>query len=313
MPDYSIFGSCLRSEIPFLDLRPLVDAAPKWTLRVVSKPDSDDGDIIGEMLNPPCAIRLKKNNAGFRLSHSCTAEYDVSGDGSRITCSPRPTADSESLRYDIANRVMAVALHASGALCLHGSAVRIAGSVIAFLAPKGYGKSTLASALLSAGAQLVTDDMLAVKFLPQVSALPGIFGLRLRDDSAEKFLDPSMQSRRGVDGKHVVDALSDSRVMLSEAPLSAIYMLAPIRSTETDAAVTRTLLPPRAAAMALVTHAKIATLLGAAEAPVVLERAAALAREVPVFQLHVARDLHRLNEVVELLLEWHSAEDYAVT
>ncbi len=312
MPDYSIFGDCLRSELPFSDLRPAVGATPKWTLRMTPDAGESEGDVIGEMLNPPCAIRLRKNDKAFRLSHSCTAEYDVSHDGSSITCAPIPEADSESLRYDIANRVMAIALHAGGALCLHGSAVKLPQGVIGFLAPKGYGKSTLASALMKAGAQLVTDDMLVVELSQRPTALPGIFGLRLRDDSADRFLADrfltvDFRSRRGVDGKNVVDTRDDDRMMLQKAPLAAIYILDPVPFIPGDRVLRRISLAPRMAAMQMITHNRIAPLLGAAEAPTLLDRTTALATRVPVFRLEIARDLEHLDGVVDQLLEWHRA------
>src|SRR2546430_3342158 len=34
MPDYSIFGSCLRSEIAFPELRKAINAAPRWRLEI---------------------------------------------------------------------------------------------------------------------------------------------------------------------------------------------------------------------------------------------------------------------------------------
>src|SRR5256886_15316683 len=34
MPDYSIFGSCLRSEIAFPELRTAINAAPRWRLEI---------------------------------------------------------------------------------------------------------------------------------------------------------------------------------------------------------------------------------------------------------------------------------------
>jgi hypothetical protein len=307
MPDYSIFGDCLRSELPFFDLRPALGATPKWTLRLAPDAGESEGDVIGEMLNPSCAIRLRKNDKAFRLSHSCTAEYVVSHDGSSITCAPIPEADSESLRYDIANRVMAIALHAGGALCLHGSAVKLPQGVVGFLAPKGYGKSTLASALMRAGAHLVTDDMLVVELTAQPTALPGIFGLRLCDDSADKFLTVDFRSRRGVDGKHVVDALDDNRVMLQKTPLAAIYILEPVPFIVGDRLLRRIRLAPRSAAMEIITHNRIATLLGATEAPTLLDRATVLAKEVAVFRLEIARDLEHIDGVVDQVLEWHRA------
>ena len=308
MPNYSIFGECLSSELTFPDLRPSVGATPRWSLRLASDAIEGGGDVIGEMINPPCSIRLRKNDKGFRLSHSCTAEYHVSHDGQSLTYAPIRAAESESLRYDVATRVMAIALHAEGALCLHGSAVKLPQGVVGFLAPKGYGKSTLASALLKAGAHLVTDDMLVLELHPDLMALPGIFGLRLRDDSAHKLLTAEFRSRRGVDGKHVVDALEDDRVMLKKTPLAAIYVLDPVPFKHGDPVVKRTRLSPRQAAMEIIAHNRIAALLGTAEAPDLVHRATALALQAPVFRLHVARDLEHLDGVVDQLLEWHGAE-----
>ena len=306
MPDYSLFGDCLRSELAFEDLRPLANATPRWTLRMVTEKPPDNGDVIGEVVDAICAIRLSKHDDGFRLSHSCTADYDISDDGSSIACRPINSVDLESLRYDIANRVMAVAFHAAGALCLHSSAVQIDGGVIAFLAPKGYGKSTLASALIGSGAKLVTDDMLAVELLPEVRALPGILGLRLRDDSAQTVLPPDIERRRGVDGKHVVQRLSEDRLMLAKSPLAAIYTLAPVARAYGHPVVRRTRLSPKASAMSLVPHSKIGVLLGRGEAAVVLDRAVTLAREVPVFRLEVARDLGEIGTVVNQIIDWHT-------
>jgi hypothetical protein len=51
---------------------------------------------------------------------------------------------------------------------------------------------------------------------------------------------------------------------------------------------------------------KAGVLLGGPEATVVLDRAVAVAREVPVYTLHVVRDLNRLADVVAQLVEWHA-------
>jgi serine kinase of HPr protein (carbohydrate metabolism regulator) len=72
-----------------------------------------------------------------------------------------------------------VALHLQGLLCLHGSGVGIDGSAVAFLANKGAGKSTLATALCAAGATLVTDDMLPVDPRSPVMAWPSMPAVRL--------------------------------------------------------------------------------------------------------------------------------------
>jgi hypothetical protein len=69
--------------------------------------------------------------------------------------------------------------------------------------------------------------------------------------------------------------------------------------------VERTLLPPARAALVLIGHSKLGSLLGGSESPVLLERAAAIAASVPVHRLMVARDLDRLPEVAARILAWH--------
>jgi hypothetical protein len=58
--------------------------------------------------------------------------------------------------------------------------------------------------------------------------------------------------------------------------------------------------------MSLVMHAKLGAVLTGAESPVVLSRAAEIARAVPVYVLHVVRDLERIGDVARLLSRWHA-------
>ncbi|MFP5288845.1 MAG: hypothetical protein ACLGI9_24120, partial [Thermoanaerobaculia bacterium] len=81
--------------------------------------------------------------------------------------------------------VLSYWLERLGILALHASAVRIGSGAVGFLAPSGAGKSSLAAALLQAGAPLLTDDVLPVEeangtFL----ARPGFPQVRLEPDTA---------------------------------------------------------------------------------------------------------------------------------
>jgi hypothetical protein len=308
MPDYSVFGSCLRSELCFPELQPCAEYAPRRTLRVCDIPPSArNQEVLGEASEAPCELVLYRTPVGFRLWHSCTGWYDVSSDGRELIWRRAAAAKVEMARIDLTGRVFAVALHASGVLCLHGSGVLLGTSTIGFLAAKGWGKSTLAYALVNAGGRLITDDTLAVDPKSPISVLPGVHSLRLRSDSAAKLLGGDTSSTRGVDGKHVVSDLAEQHRMLAPAPLSVIYLLSPIPARDGDAPVRRTLVPTAAAVMSLVRHAKIGALLGKREAAILLDRAVAVARNVPVYTLHLARDLDGLADVVSALTEWHDA------
>lgn len=309
MPRYSIFGGCLDSELDFPELHPGNATAPSWRFRVVrGAPSGDPGSVLGIGTEPNCRVILYRSGNGFHLHHSCTGDFLLSAKGTDITWYARDGASEEMGRGDIMGRVLSVAMHASGKLALHGSGVRIGDAAIAFLAPKGYGKSTLALSLVNAGARLVTDDTVAVDPTLPVTVLPGVHRMRLCDDAATRFVPAAAAAERGVDGKRVIDERADARRILDPAPLAAIYLLAPVRAEHTDQVVQRRLLPARLAAMSLVRHAKIGALLGGTEAPLVIERAAAIARSIPVYELTVVRDLDRMNRVVDQLMAWHGAE-----
>ena len=61
-------------------------------------------------------------------------------------------------------------------LTLHASAVGIDGRIVAFVGESGVGKSTLAWALVKAGADPVSDDLLPIRFDASTAYVPTPFG-----------------------------------------------------------------------------------------------------------------------------------------
>jgi ABC-type multidrug transport system fused ATPase/permease subunit len=101
-----------------------------------------------------------------------------------------------------AGPVLALALALRGQPCLHASAVSIRGQAVAFTAPSGGGKSTLAALACRAGAELVVDDTLAVAVDgSDVRCLPGSRGLRLRPVTAELLAGAAWPRRRIADAR----------------------------------------------------------------------------------------------------------------
>jgi hypothetical protein len=306
MPDYSVFGGCLRSEQLFFPELPLcVGCSPDWSLRVADGQSIDPpGEILGIGPQTRCRIHLHRMPNGFRLRHSCSGEFDISSDGTDIVWYPSPDTPLEMGRNDILGRVLSIVLHVRGILSLHGSAVALEHDAIAFLAPKHHGKSTLATALAHAGATLLTDDTVAVDPGPPAVVSPGIPSARLYQDSASKLFDDDPDRHHGVDGKYVADYLSDSTSSEVPVPLSAIYILEPV-SRSRGIAASRVSLRPRHAAIPIIANAKVRYLLGKTEAHAIFERAVTLVRSVPVYTLQVVRDFDRIEEVVEIMSGWH--------
>jgi hypothetical protein len=311
MPDYEIFGGALHSELVFPEL-PSLSNRPDgiradWSLRrVVELPAVASVEFLGEdEVDGEISVRLYRHERGYRLEYDDTGSFDVSADGRTVSWLAPAAASEEHARLDVIGRVLALALHTANFLPLHGSAVAYPVGGIAFLAPKLYGKSTLAMASVNAGARFLSDDIVVTRSGSPAVIRPGVLHVRLWQDSAQQ-----LTGRPSIEGeKTVIAELPSDRLANQELPLSAIYVLAPVASESRAEACRRTRLAPLSAALALVRHAKLGALLGRSAAELLLERAALLSGDVPVYTLEVVRDFARLPEVTSQLASWHAGVD----
>lgn len=102
-----------------------------------------------------------------------------------IIFDPYPNVDPQLLRLSLLGPAMAIVLSLRGYLVLHASAVRVGEGVVAFVGPKGAGKSTTAAALSRNGCDIVTDDMLVVDFTGGAPplAVMGPALMKIREDA----------------------------------------------------------------------------------------------------------------------------------
>lgn len=301
MTCYEVFGGVLQSDIEFPELPASERDRPDWTLRrLESLVPLSDAVVVGvEELVGGVAARLERGRDRFRLRFDDTGSFDIGRDGARIDWCPLPGASPAVVRADVLGRVLSVALHAAGDLCLHASAAAIGGSAVALVGPRGYGKSTLTMALVDKGARLVADDTVRLSGAPPRTAV-AVPSLRLREDAAARF---GVHSEAEIGDKVIV---RDAPVAPERwLPLEAIYVLVPRASDATPVLIRRERLGSLEATLALVRHGKIAPLLGGEEAASVLPRASAVVSAVPVFALEVARDLERVGEAARVLQGWH--------
>ena len=308
MPDYAVYGGYLRSELSFPELRPVEGcSAPAWTLRTAREYGAlGDGILLGEHDGIDRRVFIYRHRDGYRVQYSDSLGYFfISAGGAEITWCPEENYDVEMARLAIMGRMIPTALHAAGMLCLHGSAVAFEQAGVAFLAPSRSGKSTLALACAQAGARLLTDDALPVDPGPPVMVGPGVHALRVWGDSAERLVGGEFRSSRAPRGKHILEQLPESRVMLERVPLAAVYLLHPVRSLDDGAVVRRTVTPAVPAAVNIVKHLKVGGVMGAAESSLSFDRAVRVAQSVPVYTLSVLRDLARIDEVVAQITDWH--------
>lgn len=309
MPTYRVFGGSLRSPIEFPELRPVSGeiSRPDWELTIEDPYETRAiarTALGSEELIPGVFARLAHASDGsFILDFDDSGTFSVDANGTKLRWVPRGDVNQELARVDLLGRVLALAWHARGHVCLHSSAVERDGRAVGFMAPKGYGKTTTALALVQAGARLLTDDTLPV--VPQTGlASPGVHAVRLWSDSLERF--PLLgTARQSLSTKSVVDRLEGDWLADQPAPLSALYVLSPVAGGP-DVTVRRERLTHMAATMALIQYAKLGSLLGGTAAPEVLDRCARLAAFLPMYSLSVPRNFDALPDVAKVVLGWMS-------
>lgn len=312
---YTVFGGVLSSEVALDGLPPAPPGArPEWVFTVGGAGvRSAGGRRIGmeRLTSSLTATSYELADGSVRLVYDGLGigEFWISADGRRLRWTPGRTPPLAHLRWILLGRVMALAMYRSGRVCLHGSGVAIGHGVVGFVAPKSYGKSTLAAALVSAGAALAADDVLPIEVGHSIQAVPGVPALRLRDPAPTVRRLGARCSPAGS-GKTSVEALPDRCVVQRPLPLRAIYELAPVdREPAPGAAVAVEPVSRVAAFQAVARHASIARLLDSRTAPVLIDSAASIVRRVPVYRLRVVRDLRRLGDVTAWLIARHAGDD----
>jgi hypothetical protein len=114
------------------------------------------------------------------------ADFEIIGDS--IICFPGAGCRQDSLRHLLLDQVIPRVWASMGHLIVHASSVRFTdGRVVAFVGESGWGKSTLAAALVARGHLLISDDSVCLRvFEGGVQLVPSYTGLRLNDDSIGK-------------------------------------------------------------------------------------------------------------------------------
>ncbi|MBL8998682.1 MAG: hypothetical protein JNL44_15320 [Gemmatimonadetes bacterium] len=306
MPCYPVYGALLESTMTLPELVETTPAPAHWSFRTdTGAPGTTPGVELGaDLIYGECHARLSRHDAGHRIAVDDTGVFDLSEDRRRVVWYHRADAWPEFVRAHLLNRVLGTALFLDGLLPLHASAVTTAEGTIAFLAPKGFGKSTLALALHSLGAGFVSDDTLPVDPTDPVVVRPGIPSARVREDALHVLgVAPGAATER--DGKRLLSFGAAARGA-EPLRLRALYLLDPAAaSDEVGPHVERRPLSPALNAISVIAHVKIGRMLGPQAAQPMLERAAQVLRSVPVFSLRVPRALDLLRPTAERILSWH--------
>ncbi len=154
------------------------------------------------------------------------AWYDLAIDvrnGAFVTVDDRQAPGDELAQF-VAGPVMGTVLTQRGYFVLHASAVRIGGEVVAFTAPSGVGKSTLAVLLAGCGAEYLADDIVVVRMDDDVPRM--VTGPRVAKVADERLVPGwTVLAREGLSGRCVACPAADERGDGEALPLARICVV----------------------------------------------------------------------------------------
>jgi len=106
--------------------------------------------------------------------------------GERITVDLEKGIEEGQMRIYLLGPVLSLLLHQRGYLLLHSSCIALPEGAVAFVARKGTGKSTVATAFVKRGFPIVADDLIAVDVSGQTPIVhPGFPQIKLLPDAME--------------------------------------------------------------------------------------------------------------------------------
>ena len=127
-----------------------------------------------------------KDSSGYLLRFPTWADFHLSLDGRVASCWPCLGVNASSVDHLFLNQVMPLALSLHGKLVFHASAVEVNQRAVAFMAPAGRGKSTLAASFAASGYRFLSDDGLDLRIAEdQIEVRPSHPSIRLWRDSEE--------------------------------------------------------------------------------------------------------------------------------
>jgi hypothetical protein len=220
--------------------------------------------------------------------------------GREILADPKPDIDPHLIAAWLQGAAISLILHQRGFLVLHASGVAIDGNAVAFLGEVGWGKSTTATAFLTHGHRLLTDDVVAVRLTSgRCTVVPGFQHVKLLPDAAKHLKQ---------DSSDMLDVAGDAEKRMklfhgkwdpTPVPLRAIYILG-----EADHCLIEPL-PPQEALLNVMRHCFVARftefLQKTGTNTTHFANCTQLVNNIPINYLKRPRNLELLPKLVELV------------
>jgi hypothetical protein len=279
MESYRACGLTLLSEIELPEL-PRGHGAPD--VRIVRGRVDPEGAVS---IDPTCRLRTAANDA--LLAWEGVGAFAIRR-GREITVAAAPCVDAALLRRFILGSCIAVLLHQRGRVILHASASAVEDLAAVFLGHRGSGKSTVGSALHSAGHAMIGDDLVSLDL--RSSSEPWVFPtypvMRLWPDALAALGEDPESLPRIDPGFEKRSRLVAERFQQRPLPLRCIYVLSRGEGLEIQPAA------PQSGFMELVWNSYLARIIRELGAREHFLQCAELVRRVPVRR--ILRDTGRV-------------------
>lgn len=188
---YRAFGLKVASDVRMDELASDPDTQSAPDLTIAMAPEKSGVPNVGEV-----AVHFVYDDpAGVKMVWPGVVSIRIVGP-ELVYVEPHPEVPDNLLPFQLLGPVMGWILHLRKFCVLHGSAVAFKGKSFGFLGDKMAGKSTTAAAFLRAGADLLTDDLLAIE-TPQTGGLvvqPAFAQLKLSEEAGASVQVPGARS-----------------------------------------------------------------------------------------------------------------------
>jgi hypothetical protein len=232
-PVYRVFGVDIESATPLNGVRvgPF-EPAPRVEVRVVPREAVDEPwlDVVrfGEqrLANGRVAFAIDDDpGRGYRIWGEDVGIHVVRRDGGVVLSAPHGIPDIEWQGW-LLGQVLPLAATLHGFEPLHASAVRLDGRVLAFAGWTGTGKSSVALRLVFDGADLISDDVLALEAASDaVLAHHGHGMVGVRSSELETFSSAELGRLGAPCAQDGATTRFEMDVAECRSPLSALYLL----------------------------------------------------------------------------------------
>lgn len=148
--------------------------------------------------------------------------------GMEVTIEPKPKVEESLLRLVLTGPVLGVLLHQRGFHVFHSSVISEAHSrnAVAFVALKGGGKSTMATAMYNLGYRLLSDDIMAVsESNGRIVVQPGFPHTKLWGESAEALVEDAQSLREIAPDVEKRGRFVKERFAYHKATLKMLFLL----------------------------------------------------------------------------------------